>query len=235
MRQERASVVLKAGAMALSTGLLAATAWAQPPAPAPAPTATVVPVPGVYCTNGQGGAMMGGGLGNAFQHAGQALQDGLIGYPEEFNEPPVGFFIHETYKVMSAKADPHRFTLYKTDFLPGTNLFSPVGATRFNLMAARVTRWPGAILIEWSPDEPGLAEARRAAVVSLFERAHIPVTADRVVIAPSPFPGLLGVDAANLYNVQVTRVQAAPGSYSYTPTSASGFGGGGGGGGGGGR
>ncbi len=225
MRQDHRSprLVWKAGATALTAGLLAATAWAQPPA-APAPT--VVPVPGVYCAPGGVG---NGAVGGAIRHAGRALQDGVIGYPDLFYEPPAGYFVHNYYKAMSAKADPHRFTIYRTDFLPGTNLFSPVGATRFNLMASRLSRWPGAILIEWSPDEPGLAETRRAAVVSLFKRAKLPITPDRVVIAPSPFPGGLGTVAAGNFDNLITRDRQAASSYSYTPSSASGFGGGGGG------
>jgi hypothetical protein len=154
------------------------------------------------------------------------LQYGAIGYPNLFYEPPVGAYIHAQYRTMSAKADPHRFTLYRTDFLPGTSVLSPVGATRFNLMASRLMRWPGAVLIEWSPDEPGLAESRRAAIVSIFQRAHLPITADRVVIAPSPFPGGLGTDALGNYSNMESRNQAAaaPSQYSLTPTSASGFG-----------
>ncbi len=64
-----------------------------------------------------------------------------------------------------AKADPHRFTLYGTDFLPGTDRFSPIGASRFNLMFARLPDWSGPILVEWTPDQPDLAQARRQAVL----------------------------------------------------------------------
>lgn len=227
MRQDHGSMRLlwKASATALSAGLLAATSWAQAPAPPPAPVA----VPGVYCAPGGPG---NGAVGGAIRHAGAALQWGVIGYPEYFYEPPAGAYVFTYYKTMSAKANPHRFTLYRTDFLPGTTLFSPTGATRFNLMASRLPRWQGAILVEWSPDEPGLAEARRAAVVALCQRAKLPVTAERVVIAPSPFPGEQGAIAGNNYNTVITRSQQAASSYSLPPSSASGFGGGGGGGGG---
>jgi hypothetical protein len=218
---KRGRKLWKAGAMALSTGLLAVTAWAQPPASTP----SEVPVPGFYCAPGGAGNAIGG----AVRHAGRALQDGLIGYPKEFEEPPVGYYINAAYKQMRSKADPHRFTLYRSDFLPGTNLFSPAGAMRFNLMASRLSGWPGAIAIEWSPDEPGLAEARRAAIVSIFDRAKLPIPADRVVIAPSPFPGGLGADAVAYTGTLLFRDQMPAMSYTMTPSSASGFGSSGGG------
>ena len=130
---------------------------------------------------------------------------------------------------MAAKANPHRFTLYKTDFLAGSNLFSPTGAARFNLMASRLAAWPGPVAIEWSPDEPGMAEARRNAVLAAFRSTGLPVRPERVVIAPSPFPGGLGVDGSNYSNVMILRDMMAPQGYTLTPVSASGFGAGGGG------
>ena len=50
---------------------------------------------------------------------------------------------------------------------------------------------------------------------------------ERVVIGPSPYPGMLGTDAANNYNVMIIRYQTAPASYSLTPTAGAGFGSGG--------
>ncbi|MDR3636386.1 MAG: hypothetical protein P4L84_21465 [Isosphaeraceae bacterium] len=205
----------------LTAGLFGATVWAQGPgfAPGPAP--------------GQGGVICqpaGTPIRNAVRHTGRALQDGLIGYPNEFYEPPVGAYINANFNTMRAKANPHRFMLYRSDFLAGSNQFSPVGAARFNLMASRLGAWTGPVVIEWSPDEVGLAEARRATVVSTFQRGGIPVAPDRVVIAPTPYTGGLGADSANYYNIMISRDATAPSNYTYSPTSASGFGGGGGGG-----
>ena len=121
----------------------------------------------------------------------------MIGYPEEFYEPPMGHYVNTQFNIMKAKANPHRFTLYRTDFLANSNQFSPVGATRLNLMASRLGGWQGPIVIEWSPDEPGMGRGRgRAAVISTFERAGIPIGPERVVVGPSPYPGGLGADSA---------------------------------------
>jgi hypothetical protein len=157
----------------------------------------------------------------------------FIGRPADFVEPPLGFYLRENFNLMKAKADPHRFTLYRTDFLENSDRLSPIGASRFNLMATRLGSWLGPVVIEWSPGQPGLAEARRAAVVAALQGAGLPVVPERVVIGPSPYPGGLGADGVNYYNMMIIRDVAAGSSYSYTPTSSSGFGFGGGGGGGG--
>jgi hypothetical protein len=231
MQLKGKSLARKAGAMLVTTGLLAVSAWGQQPAPAPAP-APALP-PGLPAGVQYAEEEPSGRIHGALRHAGRAIQAGAIGYPKYFDEPPVGYFINQHYTRMSANANTHRFMIYRSDFLPGTSAFSPIGASRFNLMASRLQKWQGPITIEWSPDEPGLAEQRRATVVAVFQRAKLPVTADRVVIGPTAYPGGLGSDAANNYSIMIQRDQRAPQQYSVSPSSASGFGAGGGGGGGG--
>jgi hypothetical protein len=208
MRVDRVKIVWSAGGLA--AWLLAAPAWAQTPVPPTGP-APCVPM------------NRPGPLRRAADHTWRVLQDNFIGYPSEFVEPPVGFYLYESLSVMRAKADPHRFTLYRSDFLDGTDRLSPAGAGRFNIMAARLAAWPGPLVVEWTPDMPGLAEARKKAVLAYLQQAGRPVIAERVVVGPSPYPGMLGTDAANLYNVMITRDQAAPATYSLTPMSAGSF------------
>lgn len=205
---------------ALAAGLLSGAqwAWAQPPylpiASAPVVVGpTVAPFP---------------------EPRGLRLHDHYIGRHDMFYEPPPGYYARSAFGVMKAKADPHRFTLYRTDFLPGTTRLSPIGAMRFNLMASRLPGWLGPVVIEWSPDEPGMAESRRQAVLATLSSAGQAVVPERVIIGPSPYPGTLGTDGGNYYNVMITRDTAAGAGMSLSPTSSSGFGFGGGGGGGGG-
>ena len=107
----------------------------------------------------------------------------------------------EQFAVQVSKADPHRFTLYHTDFLPGTNAFSPIGASRFNIMSTRMPGWPGPIIVEWTPEQPELAESRRQAIVDDAEQGR-PADAwpSASSIGPSPYPGAMGVEAANNYH-----------------------------------
>ena len=162
----------------------------------------------------------------------QAFCDTFIGRPADFVEPPPGYYLRENFSLMRSKADPHRFTLYRSDFLDGTDRLSPTGATRFNLMASRLSGYLGPLVVEWAPDQPGLSESRRGAGVAALQGAGLPVVPERVIIGPSPYPGGLGADAVNYYNNMITRDQAAAATYTLTPTSSSGFGFNGGGGGG---
>ncbi len=154
-----------------------------------------------------------------FHHSAATLQDKMIGYPENFVEPPLGTYVREQMTLQVAKADPHRFTLYRTDFLPGTNRFSPIGASRFNLMYSRLGGWPGPVIIEWTPDEPALAEARRQVVLQTMQAAGHPLIAERVVIGPSPYPGAFAQEAGNNYNTLIMRSQQAAIAYPPTPQS----------------
>ncbi len=146
-----------------------------------------------------------------FHHTAHTVQDSFIGYPENFVEPPLGQYVNEQMAVQVAKANTHRFTLYRSDFLPGTAQFSPSGASRFNIMAARIPAWMGPIMIEWTPDAPAVAEERRLVVLQTMQRAGLPVVAERVVVGPSPYPGAMGVEAVNHNsNIIVRNGGAAP-------------------------
>ncbi|MFO0907788.1 MAG: hypothetical protein U0794_05405 [Isosphaeraceae bacterium] len=216
MRLERGLIFWSAGGIA--SGVLAASVWAQSPMPYSGPTPMQAtgpaPMPPVVAHE------HGGPLKRAFRHTFRVLQDNMIGYPDEFAEPPLGAYVNEYRTVMRAKADPHRFTLYRSDFLEGTNRLSPSGASRFNIMATRLPSWPGPVTVEWSPDQPGLAESRKQTVLALLQRSGLPVIPERVVIGPSPYPGLFGTEAANNYNILINRDQQAPSSYSVSPNSA---------------
>lgn len=208
MRKQRVRIFWTAGGLA--GGVFVASAWAQPPAPAlfagPTPAPLVV--------------HQKGPIRRAVGHTWRTLQNNFVGYPDEFIEPPIGFYIRENFAVMKTKADPHRFTLYKSDFLVGTNRLSPNGAVRFNLIANRLRTAPVPVIIEWSPDQPGLAESRQAAVFALLQGAGLPMVPERVVIGPILYPGLLGTDAANNYNAMSSRYGQAPTSYSLPPSSS---------------
>jgi hypothetical protein len=148
------------------------------------------------------------------------LQDKFIGYPETFVEPRLGHYLVEQMSVQVAKADLHRFTLYRSDFLPDSSLWSPHGASRFNVMFSRLKSWPGPIVIEWTPDRPGLAEKRRAAVLATLEKFGAPTPPERVVIGPSPYPGGQGSESANYYGNQLNRSQNAQNSFPLSPTES---------------
>jgi hypothetical protein len=96
-------------------------------------------------------------------------------------------------------------------------------------MYSRLGGWLCPVIVEWTPDEPGLAESRRLAVLATMQRAGRPIVPERVVIGPSPYPGAMGAETGNNFNTLLTRSQQAAMSYPPTPQSgAYAYGGGGG-------
>jgi hypothetical protein len=205
----------RAWAAILAT-LIARDVAAQPPAPPVDPAAAGAPT-GPVCTRR-------GHIHRMFHHAAHTLQDDVIGYPETFVEPPLGSFVNRQLAIQVSKADTHRFTVYHTDFLPGTDRFSPVGASRFNLMYARLATWPGPIYVEWTPDQPELAEVRRRAILDTLAEAGSPMPAERVVIGPSTSPGAVGVEASGNYYNMIGRSQSASLGLPLPPTFSSSMG-----------
>lgn len=188
---------------AILVGLVATEASAQSPEPA----AAAAPSPAQ--SQSQPVCTRRGRLHRMFHHTAHTLQDDFIGYPENFVEPPIGAYVNRQFAIQVAKADPHRFTVYQTDFLPGTDQFSPIGASRFNLMYSRLASWPGPIYVEWTPDKPELAESRRQAILTTLAAAGTPIPADRVLIGPSHSPGAMGIETINNYHNTIQRSQTA--------------------------
>ncbi len=167
-----------------------------------------------------------GPIHRLFHHSAHTLQDTMIGYPQTFIEPPLGYYVNEQFTVQVAKADLHRFTLYRSDFLPGTTAFSPAGASRFNIMRTRVAGWVGPIIVEWMPEQPALAQAQRAAVLASLNEAGIPIAGERVVIAPSAYPGGRGIEAVdnNTNTIMRHQLSATPTAYQLPPAESAAMG-----------
>lgn len=185
----------------VAAGWLATAAVAQQPAP-------IAPPPGPIVYEEHVGPI---------RHVGRVIHKKLIGRPEEFLEPPLGSSVGRAIAVQRARADVHRFLVYRSDFYDGTDRLTTAGAARVALMAARLPGWSGPILVEWVPDRPDLADARRVAVTARLQELGMPVVPEQVAVALSPYPGMAGFEAANNYNILNFRSQAAPASYSLTP------------------
>lgn len=178
-----------------------------------------------------------GPLGRAVHHVLFTIKDRFIGYPDQFVEPPLGYYLSEHRNTMRAKADPHDFFLYHTDFIRKDTVLSPTGAQRLTLIANRLPGWLGPIVVEWTPEEPALAEERKAAILAALTDAGMNIDPDRILIGPSPYPGLIGDVAEGYYPVLINRSIQAPATYSLPPMpplgtsggmgGSAGFGGGG--------
>jgi len=221
---DRSQIFARWSWAAVITTALACEAGAQPPSPPAGPVAaadppatatapaTEAPQPQVCTKRGR--------LHRMFHHTAHTLQDDFIGYPPAFVEPPLGYYLNRQLAVQVSKADMHRFTVYQTDFLPDTDRFSPTGASRFNLMYGRLPAWQGPIFVEWTPDQPELAEARRKAILATLATAGAPIAPERVVIGPPTYPGAFGTEAAGHFNNTITRSESASINFPLTPNES---------------
>jgi hypothetical protein len=168
-------------------------------------------------------------LRRVIRHVSKTVHEDFIGDPVLFDEPALGASANANRAVMKAKAEPHKFTFYRSDFLVDSTALSPSGAARIGRINASLACWLGPVIIEPTPDRPGLAESRKEAVIASLVMAGHLIDDGRVVIGPPIAPGLLGTDAANNYQSMISRDQRAPTQYSVTPTQTGTLAGGGGG------
>jgi hypothetical protein len=202
--------------MLLTAGLASpAIGRAQVPLPPTGPSPS--PVARAACGHIHNAGHPPGPLCRFTRHVKSTVKDKMIGYPEYFVEPPLGSAVRDVNCLMTARAESHTFTLYRSDFASGTATLTPAGAHRLTAMANRLPRWLGPVVVEWTPDAPGLAEARRDAILNSLVQAGLPVGPERVVVGPSPFNGLNGDEAAIAYQIYLNRAGRAPAAYSLTP------------------
>jgi hypothetical protein len=180
----------------------------------PAPRATVTPAPAVSaaspsCGTNCGAKDMGSSwqLWRAEKHA--ACQAHFWGYPAEFVAPPLGATIHTHFRTMVANGEAASMVLYHADFVYGSNALNLHGRDELTRIAALLQGCGAPIIIERTPEAPGLAEARRSAILNILAFNNIVIPPERVLIGPPIAIGLSGVDAQalNLLSLQNLRTQ----------------------------
>jgi hypothetical protein len=150
----------------------------------------------------------------------------LWGYPEEFEAPPLGATVRAHFRTMVANGEAAAMVLYRYDFVEGTNVLNLRGRDQLNKIAALLRGNNFPIVIERTPEAPALAEARRAAILSVLAHNDIALPPERIVIGPAIAAGLSGDEAVALegFFYLNLRAQGTP-----LPIRNVGLGGGGGG------
>ncbi|MBS0265738.1 MAG: hypothetical protein JSS02_27655 [Planctomycetes bacterium] len=164
-------------------------------APAPAPEA-MVEMP--YCRPRRVGPL-------ARWHANckARAQEKYWGYPEEFEDAPLGLMVNSHYSAAIARGQEARMVLWQYDFVAGSSELKPRGRGQL----ARMTQWLAVnqfpICIEPTPYAPELAEARRQVVWHELSLGPCPVGLDRVVVG---LPGGYGLETADALVIDRNRV-----------------------------
>ena len=135
------------------------------------------------------------------------LQGRIFGYPEEFEPRPLGSALYEANKIMTANAAEAGLILHRFDFLEGSAELSPRGGDQLAKVAAQLAVCPFPLIVERTPDDPALAEARRFAVLARLARGPSPVPSERVVVGVPRAHGLSGPDAQVIAGNALGRTQ----------------------------
>jgi len=176
----------------------------------------------------------GGPIKRAVNRAAFLVHDWMIGEPERFHEPPLGYYVNTNMNAQAANGSQHEFTLYRADFYAGTARLTPAGTRRLVRMVKKLKNRAEPLMVEVDPWRPGLAEKRRSELLVTLAKSGQPVTSDQIVVGINPYFGERGNIASEYNRVYLRRSVEAPDAYPLPPSQTAGFSTGGVGGGGGG-
>ena len=120
--------------------------------------------------------------------------------------PPLGGYFYDVNKIQVANNAATRMILRNYDFVEGATELNHYGQVRLAQIVGQAgrTAWP--ILVEWTPDTPGLDQARRASVVELLANNSAAIAAERVLVGPDPVRGFNGAEAEIVDFVRMGRM-----------------------------
>jgi hypothetical protein len=121
---------------------------------------------------------------------------------------PLGASVYAANRAQVGQGTAARMILRDYDFLPGGAELKTEGRGRLAWIASQYDRTPGWILIEATPRQPGLDEARRAVVAELLGGLAPTIPPERLVIVRDAAIGLRGAEARLIDAAQMGRVAA---------------------------
>jgi hypothetical protein len=200
----RQRIVLAALLVVAATA--SAPSEAQEMGPLPGPPVMTTPPNGCMCGERHG-------LGRWWwhrMHCKRHLQEHFLGYPEEFNEWPLGASLYAHGRTQVANGKEAQMVFYDYDFIGGTTRLNDRGRDKLARIAAELPTGFSPVIVERTTRTPGLDQGRRLALLSEFNRGSFPVPAERVVVA-APLPnGLQGQESNVMYANQLQSLQNGP-------------------------
>jgi hypothetical protein len=130
-----------------------------------------------------------------------------LGYPEEFNEWPLGSALYAHGRTQVANGNAARMVLYRYDFVEGSPQLNLRGRDKLAKMARMLPISFAPLVIERTPATPGLDAQRRTAMLAELADSPFPIPPERVVIGPPIANGLTGVEAVTIYGNQLGALQ----------------------------
>lgn len=111
-------------------------------------------------------------------------QKQFLGYPEEFCEPPLGLFLTAHTDAMITSGIQSNMTLFQCDFLTNSDRLNSSGFRKLNRIADMLSPETATIVVEETPQQPELAEYRRATVSTWFANNGYVMSSEQIVVSP---------------------------------------------------
>lgn len=146
------------------------------------------------------------------------MQECWLGYPEEFCEQPLGVALYGQMDTQIANGAAAKLVLYKFDFVDGSPSLNSKGVERLAKHVEIMIRCPFPLVIEQTPEAPGLAESRSLAVQRSIAQMQAPITPDRVIVG-QPIPVGLSGRQAIVLEANLLRDTKAGGTTNLAPGS----------------
>jgi hypothetical protein len=122
--------------------------------------------------------------------------------------PPLGTNVYTVNRTQVANNDAARLILRHYDFMDDSIELNPFGQARLDSIVAHAQRTGGPILIEWTPENPGLDMGRRALVAQQLARSGSAIPPESLIIGPDRSGRLLGVEADLVELTELSRMSA---------------------------
>ena len=122
-----------------------------------------------------------------------------LGFESEFVPEPLGASVYATYRNHVANGMAARMVLYHYDFVDGSPVLNTHGQDHVAKIAAMTANNNFPIIVERTPCNPALAEARRLAVLNQLGRGGATIPSERVVVGAPIANGLHGAEAEIIY------------------------------------
>lgn len=134
------------------------------------------------------------------------LQELFLGFPEEFERPPLGMLMHSANRVAVNNGEAASMIFRQYDFNQGTDRLNIPGNDKLREIATKLPTSFAPVIVERSRN-PALDESRRIAILAALGKGSFPIPPDRVVIAPSISKGLSGEEALIIDGTELTRTE----------------------------
>jgi hypothetical protein len=126
-----------------------------------------------------------------------------VGYPEEFNEWPLGWSLHANGQTEVSNATAARMVFYHYDFEDGGSRLNYRGRDKLAMIAALLPTSFAPVVIERTPGDDRLDLERRTVIAGALAHGTFPIPPERVIVGRPIANGLNGQEAViirdNLY------------------------------------